>query len=66
MTHSSDSFLLDLDIPYGELSTMLVQPSDLLEEPVLLFVDEFDDHYVFNWEEQVFEKVMLTWPTKQL
>jgi hypothetical protein len=65
MTRSSEVFLLDLDVPYGELSTMLVQPSDLLEEPILLFVDEFDDQHVYNWGDQQFERVMITWPTKQ-
>lgn len=64
MTHSSDTFHIAFDVPYGELSTMLVQASDTLDEPVLIFTNDEDDTFVFNWATAEFER-MIQWPTKQ-
>ena len=65
MTHSSDVFHIAFDVPYGELSTMLVQASDTLDEPVLVFTSDEYEVFVFNWEIYEFERVMPLWPTKQ-
>ena len=66
MTHlSRPPFPLWFDVPFGELSTMVVQPSDLLEEPVLVFSKDDAPDYVFNWRDERFEEVVL-WPTQQV
>lgn len=64
MTHSSDAFHIAFDVPYGELSTMLVQASDTLDEPVLIFTSYENEVFVFNWATHEFERA-ITWPTKQ-
>jgi hypothetical protein len=66
MTRSSDDvFHVGFDVPYGELSTMVVQPSDTMDKPVLVYTNEVSETYVFNWSEQEFERVSPTWPIRQ-
>lgn len=66
MTHSNDDvFLVSFDVPYGELSTMVVQPSDTMDKPVLVYTNEVSESYVFNWGEHEFERVRPIWPIRQ-
>lgn len=65
MTPSSDVFHVAFDVPYGELTSMVIEPSDTLDPPVLFFTNEAGDSFVFNWGEHEFERVRPTWPIRQ-
>lgn len=65
MTHSSDRWhQLEVEMPYGALETFTLQPSDLLEPPVLLYIGEDGVEWVLNWAKMEYERV-IPWPTPQ-